>query len=292
MKKNKRIYLMLLPTVLVYACISAVPIGYLFFLSLHKTSIYTPGQFTFIGLENYMSILRSSEVWQAIAFTFQFTISAVSIEFVLAFAIALLFHRKIKGIGAARSLLIIPMVIAPVLAAVTWKMAMDSNNGVINYILGLLHIHPINWLADPKTAKASLVIVDIWQSTPYLFFVITSGLQSVPEVYYEAARIDGASRYQLFWNITVPSLKNILMIGLIFRTMGAFRAYDSIYGLTVGGPGNATSNASFYAYKLAFTFDQMGESAALSIVFLAIILLICAGMSNFMGEIWNAKTED
>jgi multiple sugar transport system permease protein len=292
MNKTSQVYFLIMPTVVVYALVTVIPVGYLLYLSFWKINVYQPGIYEFQGLENYQILLTSPETWSAIVFTFRFTFFSVLIEFFLGFAIALLFNRESVLMRPARSVLILPMVIAPILASITWRMAMDSNNGIINYLLGFLNINPVKWLSDPKMAPWTVILVDVWQWTPYMFFIITSGLKSVPDVYYEAACMDGANGVQMFWNITVPTIKRVLLIGLIFRTMGVFRAYDSIYGLTGGGPGNVTSNASFYAYRLAFKLNQMGLSAALCIMLLILILIICTNILRFMGEIWNPRTED
>jgi multiple sugar transport system permease protein len=270
--------------------VTLVPVAYLFFISLQKVSIYRPGEYVFRGFQNYLNVLSAKDTWQAMLFTFRFTFCSVLIELVLGFAVALLFNRRNAGAGlkTARASLIMPMVIAPILASVTWKMAMDSN-GILNFLLRLLGIAPVRWLTDTALVPWSVVLVDVWQWTPYMFFVITSGLQSLSETYYEAARIDGANARQTFLHITLPLMRKVLLVGAIFRTMGAFRAYDSIYGLTGGGPGNITSNASLYAYKLAFKFDLIGESAALCILLLVVIMAVCVNISGFMGEIWENK---
>jgi multiple sugar transport system permease protein len=292
MYKKKDAYYMILPTAVVYALITIIPFGYLFYLSMHFMDIYNPDHFSFVGLENYTSLLVSADTWRAIFFTIRFTVVSVFFEFIFGFMLALLFNREIALIRPARSVLILPMIIAPILASITWKMALDSTNGIVNYLLGFIGIDPIHWLSSPKVAPWSVSLVDIWQTTPYMFFIITSGLKSIPDVYYEAARMDGANGFQMFWHITVPTIKRVLLIGLVFRTMGAFRTYDSIFGLTGGGPGTVTANASYYAYRLSFNYNRMGQGAALCIILLILIGIICTNILRFMGEIWNARVDD
>jgi multiple sugar transport system permease protein len=287
---NKKGYLkLILPTIIVYSLVTLVPIAYLIYSGLHKTSMYTPGISEFVGLANYKNLLMSGEFWRSIKFTLLFTIGSVVIEFILGFAIALLFNRTFFGIRFSRSILIIPMVIAPILVALTWKMAYDPGFGIINYLLSLVGIEGPAWLSDANTAVISIILVDVWQWTPYMFFVLTSGLQSIPEDYYEAAKIDGASSIKSFIHITIPMLQKVMMIALIFRTMGVFRSYDVIYGLTGGGPGDATTNTPFYAYKLTFLFDSIGPGAAVCILLLLFIAVICYSLSRYLGEIWRTE---
>ena len=250
-------------------------------------SIYSLSNLTFVGLKNYWTVLRTKEFWSALVFTFEYTFGAVALEFVLGFLIALLLNRKFRGLNLCRSLLILPMVIAPILASVAWKTALDSTNGIVNYLLKQIGIRPAQWLTGIPLVKFTVMMVDAWTNTPYLFFVITSGLQSIPEDYNEVARIEGAGKLQKFWYVTLPTLKPVLLLGLIFRTRGAFRSYDLIYGLTSGGPGSVTSNASYYAYKLGFKYNSIGQGAAVSTLLLIIIMLICVGISSFMNGLWS-----
>ena len=286
---KKGLTLLIFPTVAVYSLVTIIPVLYLINASFHKTSIYMPGVSHFVGLDNFKAVLFSSEFWASMKFTFLFTGGSVFVQFVIGFAIALLFNRSFVGVKLARSVLIIPMVIASILVAVTWRMAYDPAYGIINYLLSLAGIKGPAWLSDPHSAVYSIILVDAWQWIPYMFFVLTSGLQSIPEDYYEASKIDGASPIQSFVNITLPMMQKVIVIAIIFRTMGVFRAYDLIYGLTGGGPGNATTNAPYYAYKLTFLFDSIGQGAAVCIVLLVLISLICYSLSKFLGEIWGGE---
>lgn len=289
---NKGYLKYIFPTIIIYSLVTILPLVYLVYLSMQKLSIYKPGVVSFVGINNYITLLKASEFWDAIVFTFVFTISSVVIEFILGLAIAVLFNRNFIGIRFLRSVMIIPMIIAPILVAITWKMAYDPGFGIINYFLSLIGIVGPQWVSSAKTAGISIVLVDVWQWTPYMFFVFTSGLKSIPEVYYEASRIDGATMLQSFRYITIPSLQKVMMVAVIFRFMGVFRAYDLIFGLTGGGPGNATSNAPFYAYKLGFVYDSMGEGAAVSVLLLILILVICYNLSRFLGELWGGEKSE
>lgn len=288
MKKAKP-YILMAPTIVIYAAVSLFPVIYLIILSFQKVSIYKMHDVSFVGFSNYISLVNKPEFWSSLQFTFIYTFGAVLIEFILGFAIALLFNHSFPGLKVCRGLLILPMVIAPILSALTWRTALDSTYGIVNNLLGMIGIDPIFWLSDRKLVRFTVIMVDTWCNTPYMFFVITSGLQSIPEEFNEVAQIEGANRFQKFRYVTVPTIKSVLLIGIIFRTMGAFRAYDLIYGLTSGGPGSVTANASYYAYKLAFSYDQIGEGAAVSVMLLIAIVIICACISNFMSELWSNK---
>jgi multiple sugar transport system permease protein len=286
---SKGYFRLIFPTMFVYSLVTIVPIAYLLYTSFHKSSIYNPGISEFVGFGNYAQLLKSSEFWRSLQFTFIFTCGSVVIEFILGFTIAMLFHRSFVGLKFARSILIIPMVLAPIIVALTWKMAYDPSFGIINYLLSLIGIEGPSWLGDSHYAVISIILVDVWQWTPYMFFVLTSGLQSIPEDYYEASKIDGATPLKSFIHITIPMMRKVMLIALIFRTMGVFRAYDSIYGLTGGGPGVSTTNTPFYAYKLTFQYDSIGPGAAVCILLLIIIMIICYSLSRYMGEIWRTE---
>jgi multiple sugar transport system permease protein len=288
---NKGYFKLIFPTIFIYSLVTIVPIIYLIYTSFHTTSIYKPGVNKFVGFGNYAELLTSSDFWRSLQFTFIFTGGSVFIEFILGFAIAMLFNRTFIGLKFSRSLLIIPMVLAPIIVALTWKMSYDPQFGIINYLLSLAGIEGPSWLSSSRNAIISIILVDVWQWTPYMFFVLTSGLQSIPDDYYEASRIDGATPMKSFLYITIPMMKKVMLIALIFRTMGVFRAYDVIYGLTGGGPGDSTTNTPFYAYKLTFLYDSIGPGAAICILLLIIILIICYGLSRYMGEIWRTDSK-
>jgi multiple sugar transport system permease protein len=280
--KWRKPYALLTPTLSVYALVTVVPLFYLLFLSTQRYGLFNPTSRGFVGLGNYIEVLSSQDFWHAIWVTAVITVSSVFIEFVLGFAIALLLNSNLPGVGIVRATLIYPMVIAPVLVALTWKTAYDPDFGLINYVLSTLGISGLGWISDASTALPSVILVDVWQWTPYMALILISGLKSLPTYFYEAAEIDGASSFQSFRFITIPLLKQVMLIGIIFRTMGVFRAYDLIYGLTQGGPGDATTNGSFYAYKTAFVEGSIGRGSTVAVILVIVIMLVAYWFSSLL----------
>lgn len=271
MNRQLQPLLLLCPTLVVYAAVTLAPIANVVYLSLQDWSLSKPDERSFSGLENYLWLLSSPAFWSALYVTVLFTVVSVLIEFILGWTVALALNKQQPGVRIVRSILIFPMVIAPIIVALTWKTAYDPDFGLINYVLGLVGIEGPLWIASPATALMSLIMVDVWQWTPFVALVLLSGLQSLPQDVYEAAKIDGASRGATFWFVTIPLMRQVMLIALIFRTMGAFRAYDQIYGLTAGGPGNATTNASFLAYRTTFEQGFVGRGSAVAITLVAVI---------------------
>ena len=283
MKRRQHIFL-ILPTIVVYSIVTIIPFVYVLYLSVCKWILYDPTIRGFCGLGNYIEILTSRSFWKAVQVTLTLTMGSVLVEFIIGFGIALLLYQPFKGAKFVRSILIFPMVVAPIVVSLIWRTAYDPDFGLINYALSLIGINGPNWLASPQTALLSVMLVDVWQWTPYMSLILISGLQSLPQYFYEAAEIDGASKVQSFFYITIPLLRQVILIAIIFRTMGVFRSYDLIYGLTSGGPGSATTNASFYAYKVAFLEGSIGKGSAASVILVIFVMIICYYLSEFMGE--------
>ena len=286
MKRQEVSIFLLLPTILVYSAVFAVPLGYVLFMSTLKWNIVSFVKEPY-GLSNYLDVLRDRNFWSALRVTFVYTISAVLIELVLGFLIALILNLKTRGGGVVRSVLLLPMVIAPILVALAWRTLFNPDYGLLNYLLGLVGVQGSLWTSSTRSALASVMIVEAWQWTPYMALILFAGLQTLPIQYYEAARIDGASSWQALTRITLPLMRTVAGVAVIFRTMGAFRSYDLIYGLTNGGPGNVTTNASLFAYRVAFEEGYVGKGAAICVLLLVVIIVICTFLARSLGDIWQ-----
>lgn len=274
MARRTQPLLLMAPTLVVYAAVTVVPLVIVIYLSTQRWILVDPSARAFVGLQNYVDLLFSRPFWNAMGVTAIFTVGSVAIEFLLGWVVALTLNRNFPGVRIVRAILIFPMVIAPIIVALSWKTAYDPDYGLINYALGLIGVRGPLWIADTSTALLSLIIVDVWQWTPFVALILLSGLQSLPSDLYEAAEIDGASKFHAFRFITVPLLSQVMLIALIFRTMGSFRAYDLIYGLTAGGPGGATTNASFLAYRTAFEQGFIGRGSAISLTLVIVITIV------------------
>jgi len=272
--ERKYAYFYILPGVVILALITLAPFIYDVILSFTNKSLVSAKAPIFIGLANYRDVVTSKYFWVAVVKTLQYTFFAVLIEMILGFILAFLFQVEFRGKVIIRSLLLLPMVATPIAIALLWKVMYNANSGIINYFLGLMNIPGIPWLASKKTAMLSVILVDVWQWTPFVFIIMSAGLSSLPEEPFEAAVVDGASLWQMLRYILIPLLKPILIIVLLFRIVDSFKAFDLIYVLTGGGPGIATETLNIHIFLNGFKYLNMGYAAALSIFLIFFIILI------------------
>jgi multiple sugar transport system permease protein len=267
--------LMVGPTVLALIAVLIVPLGYSFAMSLRSWGLTDiNGAKPYVGLANYRELLHDSAFLGAFRTTFILIAASVTIELVLGFAVALALFHITRGRKLANALILLPMIVTPVIVALMWRYLLDPQFGVVNAALGVFGIKPVAWLGGPSTALLSIVIVDVWQWTPFVVLVLHAGMLALPPELLEAARVDGAGGRQLVLRIMVPLLAPLFLLVLLFRTMDVYRIFDTVYVLTQGGPGRATETVGIYTYKAGFEFSQMGYSMAMSCVVLVVILVI------------------
>ncbi|WP_411036530.1 carbohydrate ABC transporter permease [Shinella sp. BYT-45] len=221
-----------------------------------------------------LSVLGSPAFWVNTWTTVKFTLLSTAISFVLGFSLAYAMEVVEKGHSFFLTVFILPMAFMPVAAALTWRTIYDPTFGILNHLLGSLGIGPVLWTTSPDMALWSVVIVDVWQWTGFCFLILHAGFRSLPKDTHEAAIMDGASPLQELMTITIPMLVNVFIITLIFRFMDAFKAFDSIYVLTQGGPGNATETLVIRAYKEAFQFYNPAVTAVIGL-WLLIFTIAC-----------------
>ena len=216
---------------------------------------------------------------EALAHTFIYAATALTFEFLLGLTLAILLDGPLRGRSLFRSGLLIPMMLPPVVVGVVWRLMLNPDFGAVNGTLkGVgLNTEALTWTASPVLAFASVIAVDIWQWTPFIFLVLLAGLQSIPQEPYEAAVIDGSSAWQTFRHITLPLLKPAILIALLLRTMDLLRVFDQIFILTQGGPGFSTETVSLYIYRTAFRFSDFGYAAAMSFVLLILTNIVSVG---------------
>jgi multiple sugar transport system permease protein len=260
--------LMIAPAFLALFIMTIYPFIYIIIVSLHRWSIVPTIPRVFVGLGKYANMIKDTSFHETLEVTFAFTFGVVIIETVLGFLLALLISTGKER--WTRVAFLMPAVIAPVVVGLTWRFLLSYDLGTINYFLTTVGLDRVNWLGRPLSALISLMIIDIWQWTPFAMIIFLAGLESLPLEPYEAARVDGASPWQILRYVTIPQLIPIIGIVLMFRTLDAFKTFDTIYMVTRGGPGNATEVLSYRIYQKAFFQNQLGYAAALSVV--AIIL--------------------
>lgn len=259
-----------LPALIAMLVLIVAPVLANFALSTYDLFIGTAPRF--VGLQNFREAYGDARLWNGLRLTFYFTGLAVPIQLVLGLAIALLFNREFPGKGLVRTIILLPMVATPVAIALIWALMFNPNLGVLNYFLESLGLPRSLWVADTTLVIPSLVLVDVWQWTPFIALILLAALQGVSQEYYEAARIDGANALQNFWHITLPGIRSAIIVALILRSIDALKTFDIIYVITQGGPGIASETLNVYAFKAGFEFFRAGYAATLLIVLMFVVL--------------------
>jgi multiple sugar transport system permease protein len=259
-----------LPALLLVAGLMIYPLIYTVVLS---TRSYDLGfrRYSFAGFSHYVATLGNQHFWDAFARTFWFAALSVTGSIVLGMIMALILNRDFRGARWTRTAFLLPMVATPVATSLVWMMMFNPTLGVLNYLLGLIGLPPSLWVADPRLAIPSIVLVDIWHFAPFAMLILLAGLRSLPREPFESAMIDGASRWQIFWRVTVPLLQPVLVVVLIFRTIDSLKVFDLIWVITAGGPGFASETLYVYAYNQAFKYLDIGYGSAVIVVFTAIV---------------------
>lgn len=266
-------YVFLAPAVALLLALTVYPLLYILRLSLYRM---TPTGESFAGWTNFLRIFQDGFFWRAAGQTLLLTLGALALELALGLSLALLLNTSIRGRNLWRSLLLLPMILPPVVVGVIWRLIYNPNFGVLNGLLQLLGVDTtdLTWLADPSVALAAVILVDVWEWTPFVFLILLAGLQSIPEEPYEAACMDGSSEWQTFLHITLPLLAPAILVAVLLRTMDLLRIFDQVFILTQGGPGFATETISLYIYKTAFRFFDFGYAAAMSVLLLLATLVL------------------
>ncbi len=264
---------MVIPAVLFLLAICIYPLINSLYLTFNEWSLTSNKPPKWIWLGNYWELLRDDRFWSSLKTTVVFTGGVVSIEMCIGLILALSSSKNTRFRQVCRSIILIPMMITPVVLGLIWKYMFNPENGIINYLLGLIGINGPIWLGEPKPALPAVMIVDVWQWTPFIFLLLLSGIASLPQEVFEAAKVDGASPRQIFRYITLPLLMPFMLVALLIRFIDSFKIFDTIFVMTRGGPANATETLSIYTYKVGLNFFRMGYAATLSYVILIIITL-------------------
>ncbi|WKA46194.1 sugar ABC transporter permease [Geobacillus zalihae] len=240
----------------------------------------------FVGLKHYKDSFSDMRLWKALWNTTFFTVVSVAIELVLGLGIALLINKAFFGRGLVRATILIPWAIPTAVSALMWKFLYDGQNGIVAKYFETVGL--VDRMGDLLTTEAgamfAVIFADVWKTTPYMALLLLAGLQTIPSSLYEAASIDGATKWQQFIQITLPLLKSSILVALLFRTLDAFRVFDLIYVLTGGGPANSTETISILAYKVMFSQTNFGAGSAL-----AVIVFLCVAIISMIYIKWLGK---
>jgi multiple sugar transport system permease protein len=269
------------PSLIFVTVVGAFPVLSQFVLSLTEFNLKFVEERGFVGLGNFAKLATDAVFWRDLGQTFEFTVASVSLELVLGLAAALLLNRIVRGRTAMNSAVITPWVLPTVVAATMWSLILNDRIGLVNSVLGRLGImeEPIVWLG-PKLAMTSVILADVWKTTPFVAIILLAGLKSIPRAYYEAAELDGAGRWQVFRSITLPLLRPFIAVAVLFRAMDAFRIFDLIWVLTGGA--SRTETISIHIYKTLFRYADLGYGSAMTVALFAIVFAMSIGLVRFM----------
>jgi len=266
-----------MPAMVVLLALSIYPMIYSVKVSITDAA----GAFT---LANFTRLFHDRVFGAATLQTIVLTIAALGIEFVLGMALALLIDSLARARAVFRAGLLVPMLLPPVVAAVAWRLIYNPQFGALNGTLRWLGLNTaaLTWTSGENSALLSVILVDVWEWTPFVFLLLSAGLQAIPTEPIEAARIDGAGAWRIFRDVTLPLLKPTILLALLLRAMDLVRIFDQIFILTQGGPGTATETVSLYIYRTAFRFSNFGYAAAMSFVLLAATMMFSRGLMRLM----------
>jgi multiple sugar transport system permease protein len=267
---KRSLYWFVAPALIALFAVIVFPWGFTLWMSMFDWKIGSKP--SFVGAANFIALATDMRFMQAIAHTLVFTALAVVAPLVLGTLAALVFNQKFPLRGLLRGAFILPMLATPVAISLVWIMMFHPQQGVLNYLLSLVGIGPSEWVYSPRLAIPCLVLVDIWQWTPLVMLVVLGGLASLPGDPFEAAYMEGASRWQTFRYVTLPMLMPFILLAAVIRLIDALKTFDTIYVITQGGPGTASETVNLYLYLQAFSFYQVGKASAVVVVFFVLVV--------------------
>lgn len=277
-------YTMILPACTVLLIVFVIPLIYAFLISISDSNAVINNSFEFVGLENYIAVIRNSKFQEAFIHTSLFVLVTLMLELIIGFAVALLLYREVAGSRVFRLIFAIPLMVAPVVSGLQWRWLFADQYGIINHLLNMIGIEAPLWFTTVKTSWITILVSNLWLATPFVILVLLAGLGGLSEDLNEAAAIDGANRIQIFFKIILPQLKPTILIILVIRLTDAFRIYDLIYILTGGGPGGGTEVLSTFIYKRIFTDWKFGQGSAAAFLVMIIIAALSALCNKFMNQ--------
>ena len=271
-RAERRATLILLgPALTFLALLSIWPFAYLLYASFTSYQLAIPVPTEWVGLGNFAKIFANSRFWSSLSITLVFALLAVPLQIALGLGLALLLNGLSRGREIYASLFLIPMMLAPIVVGFSWNLFLNPIYGPLNALLRGLGFAPPAWASSPDWALPTVVLVDIWQWTPFVMVVLLAGLRSIPARIFEAARVDGSNRWQTFVHIVLPMLIPYMTVAFVLRFIDSFKVFDVVYILTKGGPGTSTQNLAYYTYDMGFGRFDFGLAGALSLVQLVLL---------------------
>lgn len=287
MTRNETLeYWFALPAIVTLLALVIVPMFWSLYTSFTDLNLVRASQATsIVGFENYITLLTSDRFWNAALNTAYYVGIGVPIQFLLGFAIALIMAHYSRGLltTVLFTVFLLPMMMAPVVAGYMWRLMLQETFGPVNYLLGSVGLQQPGWMSSAAVALDSILIADIWQWTPFMILLMYTGRIAINEELYEAAKIDGASRWFTFRHVTLPQMKGVIAVAILLRSMDAFKLFDKMFVMTQGGPGTASELATYYNYLLGFRSFAMGKATAMSWI-LMIVAVVLANLFLYVLE--------
>ncbi|WP_448593139.1 carbohydrate ABC transporter permease [Thermoflexus hugenholtzii] len=263
---------LLLPLLGLLALVQGYPIVFAAYISFHDYRLTALDQVRWVGLAQYQGLADNSSYWTAMTNTLIFVGGAVTLELLLGLALALLLHRPVPGQNVFRAVVLMPMFITPIAVGLMFRFLLNSQLGIIPVALRSIGVE-IDWFG-PDLALFSLILIDVWQWTPLMTLFLLAGLEALPAEPFEAARVDGASSFQILRHLTLPLLRPVILAAVLIRMLDAFRVFEYVYAITRGGPGERTETILFHIYRVGFLYFRLGEAAAMAFTLAAVILIL------------------
>jgi multiple sugar transport system permease protein len=267
-------WLPMAPGIAFLIAISIYPTLYSLNASFYRWNLAASARRTMVGFRNYDLLLSDPSFWHSVGVTMVYVLLVVALELAIGLGMALLFFRRFPGDHFLRGLLILPMVVAPVVVALLWRYMLNPQFGIVNYLVALVGLPRVDFLGGTALALPTLILIDVWQWTPFTFLILLAALQGVPEDIIEAARIDGAGSVRIFFDHILPLIRYPVAVALVLRMLDAFRVYDIIFMTTRGGPVDATQTLSWQIYDVGFKSFDIGYAAAYSWLMLILVVAI------------------
>ena len=267
--------LFIVPFVVTAVVFMGYPVVQAVRMAFYSVNPLRPGHDTFVGLDNFYTLFADPLFWDSFVQATVWTLSSIFLQTVIGVALALLLHVPLRGISVFRGLLLFPYIVPTVVIALIWRWMFNPEIGVVNYSLmsiGLIEEN-IYWLSTPTIAMASTVMLNVWKYTPFVIICVLAKLQTIPLELYDAAKVDGAGPWRRFVDITLPQLKEVLIVVVVFRTIWTFNKFEEIYLLTKGGPGTSTFNLAIYSFEQSIANLRMGVGAATAVVMMVFLFL-------------------
>lgn len=274
-RRRREGWLLALPAIVIVLALAVYPLVYSLWLAFHQWDLQTPGH-PFVGLDNFRDALHDDRVWMALKNTGVIVTVGIFFEFLLGLGLALLLVDTVHIRRVLLPIVMLPVTMVPIVVGLTWRMMWDNQYGVVNALLRIPFGNDLNiiWLGQTRTAIIAMIVTQVWQWTPFMFLIMLAALSSVNPDLYEASALDGAGWWRQLVDITLPAIKPIIAVAILFRALDAFKIFDLVYMFTQGGPGTSTESVSWYIYQLGFKFFRLGYASAVSylvVIFLSVV---------------------